>query len=159
MQWCHRLEANYGMDPWIWQSLDGPSFCLSSKLCVCNSFHGWLFPMIDFSLCKIARFSHGSSSLLCSCLIHSVWKNWHQKKRIIRHLILQGSIQFLLVIAVKWLCSVPPRTGHKQRIPAQSLTFWGNSAKFCSWSVTSSCFLSLSLFLLRFLFPPFHNID
>jgi hypothetical protein len=35
MQWCHRLEANYGMDPWIWQSLDGPSFCLSSKLCLC----------------------------------------------------------------------------------------------------------------------------
>ena len=31
MQWCHRLEANYGMDLWIWQSLDGPSFCLSSK--------------------------------------------------------------------------------------------------------------------------------
>jgi hypothetical protein len=38
MQWCHRLEANYGMDPWIWKSLDGPSFCLSSKLCLCNSF-------------------------------------------------------------------------------------------------------------------------
>jgi hypothetical protein len=37
MQWCHRLEANYGMDPWIWQSLNGPSFCLSSKLCLCNS--------------------------------------------------------------------------------------------------------------------------
>jgi hypothetical protein len=46
MQWCHRLEANYGMDPWIWQSLDGPSFCLSSKLCLCNSFHGWLFPVL-----------------------------------------------------------------------------------------------------------------
>jgi hypothetical protein len=34
MQWCQRLEADYGMDPWIWQSLDGPSFCLSSKLCL-----------------------------------------------------------------------------------------------------------------------------
>jgi hypothetical protein len=21
MQWCHRLEANCGMDPWVWQSL------------------------------------------------------------------------------------------------------------------------------------------
>ena len=21
MQWCHHLEATYGMDPWIWQSL------------------------------------------------------------------------------------------------------------------------------------------
>jgi hypothetical protein len=34
MQWCQRLEADYGMDPWIWQSLDGPSFRLSSKLSV-----------------------------------------------------------------------------------------------------------------------------
>ena len=24
MQWCQRLEADYGMDPWVWQSLDGP---------------------------------------------------------------------------------------------------------------------------------------
>jgi hypothetical protein len=28
------LEADYGMGPWIWQSLDGPSFRLSSKLCL-----------------------------------------------------------------------------------------------------------------------------
>ena len=27
MQWCQRLEADYGVDPWIWQSLDGhPEF-------------------------------------------------------------------------------------------------------------------------------------
>jgi hypothetical protein len=26
MQWCQCLEADYGMDPQIWQSLDGPSF-------------------------------------------------------------------------------------------------------------------------------------
>jgi hypothetical protein len=39
MQWSQRLEADYGMDPRIWQSLDGPSFHLSSKLCLCNSFH------------------------------------------------------------------------------------------------------------------------
>jgi hypothetical protein len=44
MQWCQCLEADYGMDPWIWQSLDGPSFCLSSKLCLCNSFHGCFVP-------------------------------------------------------------------------------------------------------------------
>jgi hypothetical protein len=37
MQWCQRLEADYGMDPRVWQFLDGPSFCLSSKLCLCNS--------------------------------------------------------------------------------------------------------------------------
>jgi hypothetical protein len=44
MQWCQRLEADYGMDPWVWQSLDGPSFCLSSKLCLYNSFHGCFIP-------------------------------------------------------------------------------------------------------------------
>jgi hypothetical protein len=59
MQWCHRLEANYGMDPWIWQSLDGPSFCLSSKLCLCNSFHGWLFPILRRS--KVSTLDHGNS--------------------------------------------------------------------------------------------------
>ena len=41
---CLGLVADYGMDPWIWQSLDGPSFCLSSKLCLCNSFHGCFVP-------------------------------------------------------------------------------------------------------------------
>jgi hypothetical protein len=40
MQWCQRLEADHGMDLWIWQSLDGPSFPHTSKFCLCNSFHG-----------------------------------------------------------------------------------------------------------------------
>jgi hypothetical protein len=40
MQWCQRLEADYGMDRWIWQSLDGPSFRHRSKFCLCNSFNG-----------------------------------------------------------------------------------------------------------------------
>ena len=31
MQWCQRLDADYGVDPCIWQSLHGPSFHLSSK--------------------------------------------------------------------------------------------------------------------------------
>jgi hypothetical protein len=44
MQWCQRLEGDYGMDPWVRQSLDGPSFRLSSKLCLCNSFHGCFVP-------------------------------------------------------------------------------------------------------------------
>jgi hypothetical protein len=44
MQWCLLLEADYGMDPWVWQSLDGPSFRLNSKLCLCNSFHGYFVP-------------------------------------------------------------------------------------------------------------------
>jgi hypothetical protein len=32
-----------GWNP-IWQPLDGPSFRLSSKLCLCNSFHGCFVP-------------------------------------------------------------------------------------------------------------------
>jgi hypothetical protein len=32
------------VDPWIWQSLHGPSFHLSSKLCLCNSFHRCFVP-------------------------------------------------------------------------------------------------------------------
>jgi hypothetical protein len=38
------LEADYGMDPQVWQSLDGLSFHLSSKLCFCNSFHECFVP-------------------------------------------------------------------------------------------------------------------
>jgi hypothetical protein len=34
----------YGMDPQVGQSLDGPSSQLSSKLCLCNSFHGYFVP-------------------------------------------------------------------------------------------------------------------
>jgi hypothetical protein len=33
-----------GWIPRVWQSLDGPSFHLSSKLCLCNSFHGCFVP-------------------------------------------------------------------------------------------------------------------
>ena len=29
MQWCQRLDADYGVDPWIRQSLHGPPFNLS----------------------------------------------------------------------------------------------------------------------------------
>jgi hypothetical protein len=28
MQWCQHLVPDYGMNPWVWQSLDGPSFHL-----------------------------------------------------------------------------------------------------------------------------------
>jgi hypothetical protein len=44
MEWCLCLAADYEMDPQIWKSLDGPSFCLSSKLCFCNSVHGCFVP-------------------------------------------------------------------------------------------------------------------
>jgi hypothetical protein len=35
------------MDPWVWQSLDGSSFRLSSKLCLCNSFHRCFVPISE----------------------------------------------------------------------------------------------------------------
>jgi hypothetical protein len=38
------LVVVYGMDPWVGQSLDGPSFHLSSKLCLCNFFYGYFVP-------------------------------------------------------------------------------------------------------------------
>jgi hypothetical protein len=28
MQWCQHLGADYEMDPWVWQSLDGPQLTL-----------------------------------------------------------------------------------------------------------------------------------
>ena len=36
MKWCQHMEADYGIDPQVWQSLDGPSFRLSSKLHIFN---------------------------------------------------------------------------------------------------------------------------
>jgi hypothetical protein len=77
MQWCQCLEADYGIDPQIWQSLDGPSFCLSSKLCLCNAFHGCFVPNSKkgqlrgklFSLSMVIESLAGYSSLgwhLCS---------------------------------------------------------------------------------------------
>jgi hypothetical protein len=41
---CLWLAADYRMDPQVQQSLDGPSFHLSSKLCLCNSFHVCFVP-------------------------------------------------------------------------------------------------------------------
>jgi hypothetical protein len=34
------------MDLWVGQSLDGPSFSLSSELCLCNSFMDSSFPLL-----------------------------------------------------------------------------------------------------------------
>jgi hypothetical protein len=44
MQYCLGLVVVYGMDPQVGQSLDGPSFHLSSELCFYNSFHGYFVP-------------------------------------------------------------------------------------------------------------------
>jgi hypothetical protein len=44
MQWCLGLVVVYGMDAWVGQFLDGPSFHLSSEFCLCNFFHGYFVP-------------------------------------------------------------------------------------------------------------------
>jgi hypothetical protein len=41
---CLCLVVDYGMDPWVGQSLHSPSFHLSSKLCLCNSLYGYFVP-------------------------------------------------------------------------------------------------------------------
>jgi hypothetical protein len=38
------LVADYRMEPRVGQSLNGSSFCLSSKLCLCVSFHACFAP-------------------------------------------------------------------------------------------------------------------
>jgi hypothetical protein len=38
------ILLNFGVDPRVGYSLDSPSFWLSSKLCLCNSFHRYLAP-------------------------------------------------------------------------------------------------------------------
>ena len=38
------LVVVYGIDPQVGHSLDGPSFSLSSELCLCNSFYGYFVP-------------------------------------------------------------------------------------------------------------------
>jgi hypothetical protein len=40
---CNGVSV-WRMDSRIWQSVDGSSFHLSSKLCLCNTFHGCFVP-------------------------------------------------------------------------------------------------------------------
>jgi hypothetical protein len=44
MQSCLGLVVVYEIDPRVGQSLDGSSFCLSSELYLCNSFHRSFVP-------------------------------------------------------------------------------------------------------------------
>ena len=62
------LVADYGMDSQVGQSLDGPSFCLSSKLCLCNSFHGYFVPHSKKQSIHTLVFSFVR---LCQCLANT----------------------------------------------------------------------------------------
>ena len=96
MQWCQRLEADYGMDPQVWQSLDGPSFRLSSKLCLCNSFHGCfvlnskkgqnvhtlVFILLEFHVLQIVSYILGILSFWAN--IHLSVSTYHVRTFVIR---------------------------------------------------------------------------
>jgi hypothetical protein len=68
------------VDPWIWQSLHGPSFHLSSILCFCNSFHGCFVPTS-----KEGHSVHTAQLLLVVWQLHSGYQtsinlfNFHDK--------------------------------------------------------------------------------
>jgi hypothetical protein len=76
------LEADYGMDPRVWQSLDGSFFHLSSKICLCNAFYGRIVPNSKkgkcphFGLCS-SWVSHVSQIVSYILGILSFWANIH----------------------------------------------------------------------------------
>jgi hypothetical protein len=46
MQWCQRLEADYGMDPWIWQSQDVHPFVTAPNFVSVTPSMSVLFPIL-----------------------------------------------------------------------------------------------------------------
>jgi hypothetical protein len=83
MEWCQHLEADYRMDPWIWQFLDGPNFHLSSKLCLCNSFHG----------CFVPNSKKGP---------HQQWRSVHLSPHPCQHLLSTEFLILAILTGVRW---------------------------------------------------------
>jgi hypothetical protein len=83
------------MDPWVDQSLDGPSFHISSELCLCNSFHGYFVPhskkkqsihtlvflLLEFKLFKAQRTHHNphNNSENFNTPLSTMGRLWKQK--------------------------------------------------------------------------------
>jgi hypothetical protein len=61
--------GGYGMHPQVGQSLDGLSFSLCSKLCLCNSFHWYFVPPSKIEVSTI--WSSFFSSFMCfaNCIL------------------------------------------------------------------------------------------
>jgi hypothetical protein len=80
MQQCLCLMVVYGMDPQVGQSLDGPLISLSSKLCLCNSFHGY-FVLHSRKEQSIQPLAFLVLSFMCfaNCILGSLsfWVNIH----------------------------------------------------------------------------------
>jgi hypothetical protein len=60
------------MDPRVGQSLDGPSFCLSPELCLCNCLHGYLFPILRRKEVSTLCTSILSSMCSANCILGSL---------------------------------------------------------------------------------------
>ena len=70
MQWCQCLEADYGMDPRIWQSLDGLRTSICLVLFSFNSFRDFCASYLRTSTC-LAVFCISLSELLMPFLKYS----------------------------------------------------------------------------------------
>jgi hypothetical protein len=55
------------MDPQVEQNLDGPSFCLSSELCLYNYFHGYFVPFYEGT-----KYPHFGLPSWVSCVLEIV---------------------------------------------------------------------------------------
>jgi hypothetical protein len=69
------IGAHYGMDPRVWQSLDGLSFHFSSKICLCNSFHEYFVPSSFSFLSASPNTSFGppcSVQWLAECIYYCI---------------------------------------------------------------------------------------
>jgi hypothetical protein len=61
MQWCQRLDADYGVDPWIWQSLHKCDF-----LTICCYLYIHIYVCVR--VCECAR-ACGVCVCVCVCMV------------------------------------------------------------------------------------------
>jgi hypothetical protein len=74
MQWCQRLDADYGVDPWLWQSLHGPSFLDLTAQTIAVLFRKFSPMPISLRLFPIfSSISFSFSGFMWSSLIHLDW--------------------------------------------------------------------------------------
>ena len=69
MQYCLCLVADYGMDFWVGQSLDDPSFVLAPNFVSTTPSVGILFPILG----RNEVFMRWSSFLIFLCFGECIW--------------------------------------------------------------------------------------
>jgi hypothetical protein len=125
MQWCQHLEADHGMDLWIWQSLDGPSFCHTSKFprdskswYFAKEFwvKGWFSPLVlvTFFLSYVQAYIPGmQGSSLCNhsralAMGHIMWLlSGACNFKLLKHS-LQIFFYIWLLSVQTWICKLSP---------------------------------------------------